>query len=87
MSEENRRKSGLTAAWIARAKPKDKPYKLSDRDGLYLLIKPSGTRSWRMPIGHPDPAFVRLPAPENLRLFGRWKQVRPTVALAPTSVT
>jgi hypothetical protein len=41
-------KSGLTAASVARAKPKDKPYKLSDRDGLYLLVKPSGTRYWRM---------------------------------------
>jgi integrase len=41
-------KSRLTAASVARAKPKDKPYKLSDRDGLYLLVKPSGTRYWRM---------------------------------------
>jgi hypothetical protein len=32
-----RQKSGLTAAWVSRAKPKDEPYKLSDRDGLYLL--------------------------------------------------
>lgn len=41
-------KSGLSAAAIARAMPKDKPDKLSDRDGLYLLIKPSGARYWRM---------------------------------------
>jgi hypothetical protein len=46
--EENVGKSGLTAASVARAKPKEKPYKLSDRDGLYLLVKPSGTRYWRM---------------------------------------
>ena len=42
MSGMNKGKSGLTAAWVKRAKPKDKPYKISDRDGLYLLIKPSG---------------------------------------------
>ena len=48
MAEETIRKSGLNAAWIARAKPKEKPYKLSDRDGLYLFIKPSGSRYWRM---------------------------------------
>ncbi|WP_108812163.1 integrase arm-type DNA-binding domain-containing protein [Sphingorhabdus sp. Alg231-15] len=48
MSDTKKRKSGLTAAWIKRAKPKDKPYKISDRDGLYLLIKPSGVRYWRM---------------------------------------
>jgi hypothetical protein len=33
---------------VSRAKPKDKPYKLSDRDGLYLLVEPSGGRVWRM---------------------------------------
>ncbi|NMN05894.1 MULTISPECIES: integrase arm-type DNA-binding domain-containing protein [unclassified Novosphingobium] len=42
------RKSGLTASSVARAKPKDKAYKLSDHDGLYLLVKPTGARYWRM---------------------------------------
>ncbi|GHD03888.1 Arm DNA-binding domain-containing protein [Novosphingobium pokkalii] len=42
------RKSGLTASSVARAKPKDKAYKLSDYDGLYLLVKPTGARYWRM---------------------------------------
>ena len=42
MAGEIVRKSGLTAAWVKSARPKDKPYKLSDRDGLYLLIKPTG---------------------------------------------
>lgn len=41
-------KSGLNAAWIARAGPKDKAYKLSDRDGLYLFVKTSGSRYWQM---------------------------------------
>jgi hypothetical protein len=42
---ENRLKSGLTAASVSRAKPKDKPYKLSDRDGLYLLVEPTAVVS------------------------------------------
>ncbi len=29
------------------AKPKDKPYKLTDEQGMYLLIQPSGKRHWR----------------------------------------
>jgi integrase len=29
------------------AKPKDKPYKLSDGKGLYLEIKPNGVKAWR----------------------------------------
>lgn len=48
MAGGTRQKSGLTAAWVKRAKPKDKPYKLSDRDGLYLMVEPSGSRVWRM---------------------------------------
>ena len=30
------------------AKPKDKPYKLSDGGGLYLLINTDGAKYWRM---------------------------------------
>ncbi len=29
------------------AKPKDRPYKLSDDKGLYLEVKPNGTKAWR----------------------------------------
>ena len=32
---------------IKNAKPRDKQYKLFDRDGLYLLIKPKGGKYWR----------------------------------------
>ena len=46
------RKPGLTAATVARAKPKTTDYKLSDRDGMYLLVKPSGTKYWRMNYRH-----------------------------------
>jgi hypothetical protein len=30
------------------AKPKDKPYKLSDFEGLYLEVWPSGAKYWRL---------------------------------------
>jgi len=37
----------LTHFAIESAKPKDKPYKLSDGEGLHLLIQPSGAKWWR----------------------------------------
>lgn len=37
----------LTAIEIKGAKPKDKPYKLSD-GGLFLLVQPNGAKYWRM---------------------------------------
>jgi integrase len=33
-------------------KPKDRPYKLSDFDGLYMYVTPSGARSWRFDYRH-----------------------------------
>lgn len=38
----------LTNVQIKSAQPKDKPYKLSDGKGLYLLINPSGSKYWRL---------------------------------------
>ncbi|QJB70321.1 tyrosine-type recombinase/integrase [Parasphingorhabdus halotolerans] len=67
MSESGFRKTGLTAAWVKRAKPKDKPYKISDRDGLYLLIKPSGVRYWRM--------NYRFNNQQRTLSFGRWPEL------------
>ncbi len=37
---------------IKNAKPTDKPYKLSDGEGLYLLIKPNGSKLWRLKYRH-----------------------------------
>jgi integrase len=37
----------LAAVSVKQAKPKDKPYKLSDGGGMYLLINPNGSRYWR----------------------------------------
>jgi len=38
----------LTDTHIRNAKPKAKPYKLSDGGGMYLLVKPDGSRYWRL---------------------------------------
>ncbi len=38
----------LTDTAIRSAKPREKPYKLADGGGLYLLINPNGSRWWRL---------------------------------------
>src|SRR5260370_26572543 len=38
----------LTDTHIRNAKPRAKPYKLSDGGGMYLLVKPDGARYWRL---------------------------------------
>jgi integrase len=38
----------LTDIAIRNAKPKDKPYKLGDTLGLFLLVQPTGGRLWRL---------------------------------------
>jgi integrase len=38
----------LTALAIQNAKPRDKSYIVTDSTGLHLLVKPSGTRVWRL---------------------------------------
>jgi integrase len=37
----------LTDTALRNAKPRDSAYKLSDRDGLYLLVSASGSKLWR----------------------------------------
>lgn len=37
----------LSDLQIRKAKPKDRPYKLADGAGLYLLVNPTGSRLWR----------------------------------------
>jgi integrase len=41
-------RSRLTAKHVETAKPKAKPYKLSDGRGLFLLVLPAGGKYWRM---------------------------------------
>lgn len=38
----------LTNTTVKNAKPHKKPYKLTDRQGLYLLVKPNGGKFWRL---------------------------------------
>ncbi|MGC4125501.1 Arm DNA-binding domain-containing protein, partial [Enterobacter sp.] len=38
----------LTARQIETAKPRDKDYKLTDGQGLYLLVKKSGAKYWNL---------------------------------------
>ncbi len=38
----------LTDTAIRNAKAKDKPYKVADSGGLYLLVNPSGSKLWRV---------------------------------------
>lgn len=38
----------LTDAALKHLKPKDKLYKVTDRDGMYVLVRPSGTLSFQL---------------------------------------
>lgn len=38
----------LFATTVANAKPQAKDYKLSDGGGLYLLVRPNGSKLWRL---------------------------------------
>jgi integrase len=60
----------LTDSTIKTAKPKEKDYKLSDAHGLYLLVKPNGSKLWRLKF--------RVNGKEKGLAFGTY----PTVSLA-----
>lgn len=62
----------LTDAAIRRAKPKDKPYQLTDGEGLYLLVQPSGACHWRF--------AYRFAGKPNLLSFGKYPDVPLTLA-------
>lgn len=38
----------LTATAVRNAKPKEKPYKLGDGGGMFLLVNPNGSKYWRL---------------------------------------
>src|ERR1700682_5940093 len=40
--------TALSDAKARNAKPRSKPYKIADGDGLFLLITPSGSKYWRL---------------------------------------
>ena len=62
----------LSDVAIRNAKPKEKPIKLFDRDGLYLLVKPSGSRLWRLKY--------RIAGREKLISLGSYPEVSLKVA-------
>ena len=62
----------LTDIKVKTAKPKDKPYKLADGGGMYLLINTNGSKYWRMKYRRPSDKK------EDRLAFGVW----PTVTLA-----
>ncbi|MGN6278359.1 MAG: Arm DNA-binding domain-containing protein [Sphingomonas sp.] len=37
----------LTNTLIRTLRPAERPYKVKDRDGLYLMVQPSGSLLWR----------------------------------------
>lgn len=50
----------LTDIQIRNAKPKDKPYKLSDGGGLYVEVTPGGAKLWRMKVRQANGKESRL---------------------------
>jgi len=44
----------LTDTEIKKAKPQEKPYKLSDGAGLYVWVTPSGGKKWRASYRHEE---------------------------------
>ncbi len=42
------KRGGLTDLECRGAKPRDKPYKLTDERGLFLLVNPNGSKWWRL---------------------------------------
>lgn len=57
----------LTDVAVRAAKPKEKPYKLADERGLFLLVNPSGSKYWRWKF--------RVDGKEKLLSFGTYPDV------------
>ncbi|ALY51074.1 TPA: integrase arm-type DNA-binding domain-containing protein [Pseudomonas aeruginosa] len=55
----------LTDSKCDAAKPKEKPFKLADGQGLYLEVRPSGLKVWRMKYSRPG-------GQENTLTFGEY---------------
>lgn len=62
----------LTIKEIEAAKPKAKPYKLADGQGLYLEVMPSGAKYWRLKY--------RIAGKEKRIAFGVFPEIRPLEA-------
>jgi len=57
----------LTARVVEQAKPREKPYKLTDGGGLYLFVAPTGLKSWR--------ANYAQHGKQLTRTYGRWPEM------------
>ena len=57
----------LTAVQIKSAKPKDRAYKLADSGGLFLLVRPNGSKLWRYKF--------RIGGVEGTHTFGSFPEV------------
>ncbi|MBA2493056.1 MAG: DUF4102 domain-containing protein, partial [Gammaproteobacteria bacterium] len=55
----------LTHTRIRNAKPTEKPYKMADGGGLYIEIKPTGAKLWRL--------RYRLAGKENVFAIGDYQ--------------
>lgn len=62
----------LTDTQIRNAKPKEKPYKLTDSNGLYLEVRPNGSKLWRY--------RYRIGGKENLFAIGDYPAMSLTEA-------
>src|SRR5689334_17361072 len=58
----------LTDLEIRSAKPREKPYKLTDGGGMYLEIMPTGSKIWRM-------AYRQANGKPNRLTFGPYPEV------------
>ena len=57
----------LTDAKVRNAKPAEKPLKLTDGGGLYLEVRPSGTKLWRL--------RYRIDGKENVFAIGSYQEI------------
>ena len=57
----------LTDTAVRNAKPKEKPYKLGDSGGLYVIVRPNGSKLWRYKF--------RLGGKANSRGLGKYPDV------------
>lgn len=57
----------LTDTEIRNAKPREKPYKMGDSGGLFLLVQPTGAKSWRFKF--------RIHGKEKKLALGRYPEV------------
>ena len=62
------RTNKLTELAIKRAKPKDKQYKLTDGDSMYLRIYPDGKKYWQLQF--------RFEGKQKVLSFGKWPNVK-----------